>query len=180
MLSIIEPEGKAVTRTFRLDRAWDRVLEEEAEKRKMSVSNLLENIVSDYSHFYRWVEVLHAITFSPGTFKEFLEAIDEEELKRIGEKVGKMVPVHGFLVRGDKITPEVARYLVTQLMGKYGNWCRVADHENQRAYYYIKHDYGPKWSVFLGAYVSSFYANVLGKKIECEPVADNLLIKFVD
>jgi len=179
-LSIIEPEGKAVTRTFRLDKAWDRVIEQEAEKKGIAVSSLLENIVKSYSLHYRWIEILKSITFSPGIFKEFLDAIDDETLKQIGETVGKTVPMQDFLIRGDEITPEVARYFITQLLGRYGNWCKVVDHKDTKAYYYIQHEYGHKWNVFLGAYISSFYANNLHINIVSEIVAGNLLMKIVN
>jgi hypothetical protein len=177
-VSIIEPDGRDVTRTFRLDKAWDIALGKEAEKRGSSISNLLENMVRDYINYYRWLEVFNSITFSHETFIEFVDAIDEDTLKKLGEKVGKTAPVHEFMVRGDKLTPEVAKYFITQLIGRYNNWCKVSDHESNHAYYYIRHDYGPKWNVFLSAYISSLYKNLLGMKIDSQVVANNLLIKI--
>ena len=53
-MSIIEPEGKAVTRSFRLDNAWNDALIEEAGKQNISISALLEKVVRDYILFYRW------------------------------------------------------------------------------------------------------------------------------
>ena len=177
-MSLVEPTGKSVTRTFRLDRAWDSLLEAEAETKGTSVSNLLENLVRDYFSFYKWVEVFSSVVFSPETIKAIIEEADEGALARAGEAMGKVSPTHGYLIRGDQLNERVASYQITEQMGRYSHWFKVAEHETNEHYYYIQHGLGPKWTTFVEAYISSFYANVLHVDVECERMGDNLLVKL--
>ena len=103
-MSIIEPEGKATTRSFRIDKAWDTAIAELAGKRGYSISNLLEKIVRDYILFYRWVEDLGSLVFSPNTVMEIINALDEEELREIAEKVARSTFLESYLARGDELT----------------------------------------------------------------------------
>ena len=179
-MSLVEPTGKSVTRTFRLDKAWDGLLEEEAEVKGTSVSNLLENLVRDYFSFYKWVEVFSSVVFSPETIKAIIDEADEQALARAGEAMGKVSPTQGYLIRGDELNERVASYQVTEQMGRYAHWFKVAEHETNEHYYYIQHGLGQKWTTFIEAYISSFYASVLHIDVECERMGDNLLIKLPD
>jgi len=179
-MSLVEPTGKSVTRTFRLDKAWDSLLEEEAEVKGTSVSNLLENLVRDYFSFYKWVEVFSSVVFSPETIKAIIDESDERALAKAGEMMGKVSPTHGYLIRGDELNERVASIQITEQMGRYAHWFKVAEHETNEHYYYIQHGLGPKWTTFVEAYISSFYANIIHIDVECERMGDNLLIKLPD
>jgi len=177
-MSLVEPTGKSVTRTFRLDEAWDDLLETEAKSKGTSVSNLLENLVKDYFSFNKWMGVFSSVVFSPETIKAIIDEVDERALARAGESVGKVSPTHGYLIRGDELDERIARYQITEQMGRHAHWFRVSEHNDPERYYYIQHDLGPKWTAFVEAYISSFYANVLHMEVECERMGDDLLVRL--
>jgi hypothetical protein len=180
LMSKIEPEGKSVVRTFRVDRAWDNAMQEEAEKRGIAISNLLEQVVKDYIHFYRWVDSFGSVIFSPNTIKTLVDELSEESLKLIGERVGKTSTIEGFLLKGEIIDREIAIYQIVEQMGHYSHWFTATAHDSDKPYLYIQHSLGPKWTTFIEAYISSFYSNVLDIKVKSQRIGDNLVIRIVE
>ena len=98
-MSIIEPTGKATTRSFRLDNAWDNAIAELADEKGFSISSMLEKIVRDYLLFYRWVEELHSFVFSPSTITQIINALDKEQLREIAERAAKATFRESYLAR---------------------------------------------------------------------------------
>jgi hypothetical protein len=107
-MSRIEPEGRSVVRTFRVDRAWDNAMQEEAERKGVTHSNLLEQVVRDHVIFYRWVESFNSVIFSPNTIKALVDELSDESLKDVGERVGRTSTIEGFLIKGDAFNREMA------------------------------------------------------------------------
>jgi len=177
-LSIIEPEGKAITRSFRLDKAWNDAIIEEAEKQGISVSGLLEKVVKDYVMFYRWCEELESVVFSPNTIKGIIDSIEDETLIEIAENVAKSTFTEAYLVRGDGVNLDAASFQITDQMGKYAHWFQVVEHDTNSHYFYIKHQLGEKWSVFVEAYVRSLFRDAVGVRVSTEMVGDNILVKL--
>ena len=167
-----------MTRSFRLDRAWDKTLIEIAEKNGVSISGLLEKIVRDYLMFYRWTEELESVIFSPNTIKEIIDTLNEEELKEIAEKVAAMTFEESYLARGDNLTLDTVKFQITEQMGKYAHWFKVDEHETESHYFYIKHRLGEKWSVFVEAYVCSLLQKVGDISVTSERTGENILIRL--
>ena len=177
-LSIIEPDGEAVTRSFRIDKAWDKALTELAERIGISTSGLLEKIVRDYLLFYRWVEELESVIFSPNTIKEVIDTLSDEQLKAIAEKVAKITFEESYLTRGDELTLETVKFQITQQMGKYAHWFSVDEHDTNSHYFYIKHRLGEKWSIFVEAYLSSLIQKIGNVHVITERDGENILIRL--
>jgi len=177
-LSIIEPEGKTVTRSFRLDKAWHGALTKIAEERGVSLSSLLEKVCRDYVLFYQWVENLGSIVFSPNTVLEIINALDESQLCEIAEKVAKSTFKESYMVRGDSLDFETVRFQIKDQMGRYANWFTVIEHEKDDHYFYIQHNYGEKWSCFVETYLGSLFRNIAEIDIETERVDQNILVKL--
>ena len=178
-MSIIEPKGKAVTRSFRLDQEWDRAISELARKQDISVSGLLEKIVRDYVLFYRWSEELNSVIFSPNTIIFIIETLSEEKLREIGEEVAQTTFKESYMVRGDQLDLETVTFQIKEQMGKYAHWFTVDEHNADTHYFYIKNKMGKKWGVFVEAYLSSLIRNVAKLGVETERVGENILIRLV-
>lgn len=177
-MSIIEPEGKTVTRSFRLDKAWHDSLAEIAEERGVSLSSLLEKVCRDYVLFYQWVENLGSIIFSPNTVLEIINTLDEKQLREIAEKVAKSTFKESYMVRGDNLDFETVRFQIKDQMGRYANWFTVIEHETDDHYFYIQHNYGEKWSFFVETYLSSLFRSIAEVDVETERVDHNILVKI--
>jgi hypothetical protein len=178
-LSIIEPKGKAITRSFRLDQEWDLTLSKIAEKQGLSISGMLEKIVKDYLLFYRWVEELESVIFSPNTIHTIIEALDEEKLREIGEKVAQTTFKESYLVRGDEMNLDTVTFQIKDQMGRYAHWFTVEEYDTDSHYFYIKNRLGEKWGIFVEAYLSSLIQNIAGIEVETERIGENILVRLM-
>ena len=75
---------ETVTRTFRIRTDWDEVLQEEAEKRGVSVNVLVNQILRRYALYTRWADKGGIMNITKPTFKRILNEIPEEDLKVLG------------------------------------------------------------------------------------------------
>jgi hypothetical protein len=136
--------------------------------------------VETFIFFLRETERMPSITLSNKTFKEILSCMDDECCKEAGRIAGEKVPREAFLIRGEKPNIPALRHLIENLQGKYAGWYRLNLHEGDGGYYYLKHDLGEKWTIFLEGYLDSLFRKVIGMDIEMEVFGESLMIKFVE
>lgn len=175
-MGFLEREGAAVTRSFRVDKALDAGIIEEADRQNVSLSNLIEKIVEDYLNHHRWTDRANALTILIPTMQVFLKYLEDDELVEIGEVVGGSVPRQEMMMRGVNIDEEVAKTMVLRILGGYDKWFTVNYHEQDRPYYFIRNQLGEKWIIFVEAYIRAFYRVNLGIEVECVKLGDNLQV----
>jgi hypothetical protein len=177
-MGFIEREGKANTRSFRIDQSLDEELSKEAEKQGYSISNLIEKIIENYLNHYRWVEKAEALTVLRPILKIWLEYMDEETIKTIGEEVGLNVPKHYMLMRGVELDENSLKNIILGIIGGHDNWFQVSYHDFERPYYFVRNNLGSKWTTFIEAYLKALCKDALNKEIECERIGDNIQVFF--
>jgi hypothetical protein len=175
-MGYIERTGQTKNRTIRIDKAFDEELGREAEKENFSISGLVENIIEEYLNSERWLEKLNAVTLIPKTLEAFLEELDEDTVRKLGEKLGSVVSRDDFMMRGLPMSEDVARVLVEKILGEYCHWFTATYHYHSRPYFYLRSRMDGKWIIFIEEYLTAFYHVNLGKEIECHRVGDNLQI----
>lgn len=174
-MGFIEREGRAVTRSFRIDKALNEELESEAEKQGVSVSYVLESLVENYLNYGRWADLSSIVHLHPQTLNLLLEHLDEKTIIQIGHRAGALVPKQGLLMRGAPINEKSAKQ-VLQILGKYENWFTVSFHEAKPPYFFIRNLQDEKWIIFIESYIRGLYENILDKEITCKRVGDNLQV----
>ena len=70
------------------------------------------------------------------------------------------------------------RFQIKDQMGRYVNWFTVIEHEIDTHYFYIKHNYGEKWSCFVESYVYTLLNSIAGADVTTERVQENILVKI--
>ena len=174
-MSFIEREGRAVTRSFRIDKALNDELESQAEKEGVSVSYILESLVEDYLVHYRWAERLGSVNLHPQTLNQIFEELDDETISRIGYDSGSSVPKQALLMRGAHINEESAKQIL-KILGEYDNWFTVTYHKAEKPYFFIRNIKSGKWIIFVESYLKGMYEKMLDREINCKRVGDNLQI----
>jgi hypothetical protein len=158
-----------VTRTFRMNPEFDRILNEEAEKHGLTVSALLNQIIRQYVLVSRFTEALPAITLSYHTFAPMLERIPDKDLVEVAESTGSIIPEEAILQRGQKLTFETVNWFIDVVYGKYGNWFDPYQSIiNGEERIHLSHKLNHKWSQYLGSYMNSMFQSILDIKPKVE------------
>ncbi|MCW4051459.1 MAG: hypothetical protein NWE89_17190 [Candidatus Bathyarchaeota archaeon] len=159
---------KSVTRTIRIDEAYDDVLRYEAERSGVSVNTIVDQILRKYSQSYRFLENSAVIVAIP-TLVSFLETLDEAIIGELGKAAGSEHPKELLLKRGLPLTYEAAVWYIIELLGKNSGWYRATYHNREdKDIIHLSHTLGRKWSVFVNEYVVEFFKRVLEISPETE------------
>ena len=163
-MTVYDPIAKdsTVTRTVRIDEAYDDVLRYEADRHGISVNTLVDRILRRYSVSYRFFENLGAVTISPHTFSDLLSILEEEEIRAIARSTGVERPKELILKRGLPLTYENAVWYVTELLGDNSGWFRTMYYEREeRDIIHLSHNQVEEWSIFLEEYIGAFFKEVI-------------------
>ena len=170
-------KDSTVTRTVRINEAYDDVLRYEADRRGVSVNTLVDQILRRYSVSYRFFENLSSVTMSIHTVSGLLEYIDLEEIRKAGKLVGRERPKDLILKRGIPLSYEAAVWYITELLGDNSGWYRANYYERpNKDIVHLSHALGDKWSVFLATYMEAFLEQVLGIVPEIEALRDSVTL----
>lgn len=166
---------RMVTRTFRLNPEYDKVLNEEASKQGLSVSALLNQIIRQYVLVTRFTDKVPAIILSYNTFAPLLERIPNKDLVEVAEKTGSIIPEEAILQRGERLTFESVNWLIEVVYGKYGNWFDASQSIlNGKERLHLAHQLNHKWSTYLGSYMNSMFKSILDIEPKVETRANSI------
>ena len=151
-----------VTRTFRIENKFDKALREEAARRGISVNNLANQILKQFTTSGRFSERGQSITFATQTFENFLNSLDEQELIDSGQDSGTKNPHDRLLMRGMVIDRASLLWYLREILGGYHDWCICDIHERKdHTLIHLRHVYNKKWSVFLENYLKAMFGDLL-------------------
>jgi len=178
-MSVYDPIAKdsTVTRTVRINEAYDEVLRYEADRQGVSVNTLVDRILRKYSASYRFFDNLGAVTISPHTFSELLSALEEDEIIAVARSAGAERPKELILKRGLPLTYENAVWYITELLGDNSGWFRTTYYEREESdIIHLSHNQVEGWSVFLKEYLGAFFKEVIGVIPDTEVVGSSVTL----
>ena len=174
------PSGRTVSRTFRLDQNWARILEEEAERRDISISALLNQLVHKFIYTDRYYEGGLAVTLPNKTFTALIERMREEDAAEVGNNTGMTIPEDRFLMRGMTPDYESLIWFFEEILDKYNGIFKCVHHENRdSSFLHLRHDLGENWSHFLSNYMTSTFKSLLGIDVRTELREDSVTV-YID
>jgi len=166
-----------ITRTFRINPEYDKILNEESEKHGLSVSALLNQIIRQYVLVSRFTQRVPAITLTYHTFAPILERIPDKDLVDVAEKTGSIIPEEAILQRGKKLTFDNLNWFIDTVYGKYGNWFDSTQTiMNGEERIHLAHQLNHKWSQYLGSYMRSMFESTLDIEPNVETRANSVTI----
>ena len=171
---------RMVTRTFRMNPEYDKVLNEEAKRHGLTVSALLNQIIRQYVLVTRFTERIPAITMTYHAFAPLLECIPDNDLVEVAEKTGSIIPEEAILQRGQKLTFGTINWFIDVVYGKYGNWFDSYQSViNGEERVHLAHQLNHKWSQYLAGYMRSMYQSTLDidPKVEARENSVTLYLK---
>lgn len=141
---------------------YDEVLSEEAEKKFLSVSSLLNQIIRRYVLFTRFNERPSAIVLPYNVFDALIDHISDEDLAEIGKKTGATVIEENILQRGKPSNFDTITWLLETIYDSYNNWFNFTRSTiNGEERIHFTHQLNTKWSQFLGSCMESVFKSIL-------------------
>lgn len=172
-----EPSGESVTRTFRLDKKWDAVLEEEARNRNISVSALLNQVVLKFVFADRYYHAGLAVTLPNKTFSSMIERIRTDDMIELGYNTGVVIPEDRFTMRGMQRDYRSVIWFIREILDKYNGLFRCVYQETpRRNILLLRHLLGKNWSHFLSNYMKALFKGLLDIEVKTEMKADYVTV----
>ena len=165
-----------ITRSFRIYENWDRLLFEEAERKGVTVSSILTQLVRKYLVIDKFQES-QQIVMPKEIFIQCLELTPIEQFHDLA-KYCKSMMISEILKRGMSLQLESYIWVLREILGRYYGWYRVNvnDIDNQTVLHF-QHELNTKWSLFLKIVFESFIYDLnLSAIIETD--AYSLTIKY--
>lgn len=165
----VEKRKKTVTRTFRINKEWDDVLQAEAEEQGLSVNVLMNKILRRYALFERWADKYEVLHIMPRTLERILEVASDEGLAAAGRAEGAVRPTDSLTMMGKRVSRESLVSLVTEFYGgtDFARWFNCDYHpELGSDVFHLRHRLGTKWSVFIENYMTAIFEELLKAKVE--------------
>jgi len=144
---------KTVTRSFRIKESAFEALQEEAEKRNISINTMMNLLLASFAEYDRFLEEFHMLKLSQSTLTKILQASTTEAIKEAGRKAGGTLPKSFVLAKHGRVSQETLLEYLT-LLSRYANLFELNITRNSgHITVTLVHDLGTKGSDFLGEYV---------------------------
>ena len=149
----------SVARSFRLPENWDKMLDEEAKKRGVTVSSLLTQMVRKHLIVDSLNENL-IVTLPVELFRQFISRIDSDSLSTLVDYCRSVIASEIFM-RGMNNNLESALWVLDEVFGNYYGWYKLSNHEiGKERRLYFQHSFGEEWSRFLKIFLESFFKEI--------------------
>ncbi|HEY6534680.1 MAG TPA: hypothetical protein VIY08_02565 [Candidatus Nitrosocosmicus sp.] len=140
---------KTVLRTIRIPYEIDRIIQNDAKMKRVSINSLIFNLLTKYSEWDRYSERFGRVVLRPQTLKLIIDTLDEETIKDIGNEVGNKIPKEFLLFWFKEINLHSFLEYVSMLC-RYAGFSHYELESSEREFTLtLIHDLGEKWSIFL-------------------------------
>ncbi|MDG6925903.1 MAG: hypothetical protein JRN09_05070 [Nitrososphaerota archaeon] len=156
---------KTENRSFRLDSSTLAGLEQEAERKKVSVNTLVSQILAHYVEVDRQWERLGLISVQSNTFKIIFDAVSEQGLLEAAAWGGANIPKAYVLSKWGALTVDNLMLFIKE-KGLSG-WYEYSEADQDQKVITLNHSMGMKWSEFLSIYLKLAF-QTFGKTVETD------------
>lgn len=160
---------KTITRTFRINVNYDYILQEEAERQKISVNLLLNKILREFTLYGRFTDRIQNLSIPNRTLKEFIQDTPEDIIVSKAEKFASLDTVDFFNIMGYSRDYETFIDLIKEHFGstKFAKWFLCFHHSHRtQDLFHLQHNLGRKWSVFIDSYFQTILNQIIHTKVE--------------
>jgi hypothetical protein len=141
---------KSTTRTIRISRQLDKILEKDALNKRASVNSLISSIMTKYAEWDRYAEVLRFVPIPPDGLKLIIGSLDDHKIKEIGQQIGSRHLQEFMMLWFKKISIDSFFDGLTIFLRYSGMASYEMDTTDSRNYVItMHHQLGRKWSIYL-------------------------------
>lgn len=172
-------KAKTVIRTFSMRKDLVEALEKEAHSRGISTSALLNQTIDRSIHEVWPSEKTGVISLARDIVRGFLDHMSVDDVAKVGglsaqEHKGRAMILYGTEQRLDSVLE-----MLEKITGPYFRWFVFTRTSNGRDHrILLSHDIGQKWSIFLEAYMKSFFLELLEIPVRSSFTDNAVVLEF--
>ena len=177
MLEGDQPRRKKKTenRSFRLDAMTLSGLEQQAERKKVSVNTLVSQVLTDYVEAGLQWERLGSMSLQTNIFKILFDAVSEQGLLEAAAWGGANIPKAYVLSKWGTLSIENLIKFVKETAVR--GWYEYSETVQGQRVITLNHSLGIKWSEFLSLYMKLAF-QTFGQKVDSDYNEKAVAIKF--
>lgn len=159
-------QAPTTTRTVRIKKESDLVLEREAERNGVSVNALVSNLVDQYVNSLRFFMSGGMVSVNSDVIVSIFDSLSDDEIAEKSSKLGSLKVKDSLMQRGMRVNYDSVLWYISQILGQSYGWFRCDHNRDERMdSLHLSHNYGIKWSVFVLGFVSSIFVDLIGVKV---------------
>jgi hypothetical protein len=153
---------KTENRSFRINSDVLKGLEDEAERKKVSVNTLVGQLLADYINVGRHRIRLGTLSMSTSAFKLIIAATSDQDIVEAGAVAGRSVPRAYVSTKwGEETTKNLMSFIRenASVTGLYD----YSESPSTPGAITLTHPYGRKWSLYLSSFCEAAFDDAGGK-----------------
>ncbi len=171
-------ETKSVLRSIRIKRDLQLILERDAASKGISVNALVNAVLTRYAEWDRYTEKFGVVTLAKTGYAAMFDAIPDEEIDRLGERIGGSNPRDMTLFWFKSLGMDAfARYL--HLIARYGHTIEYQiDRQGAEVTVLIRHDGPPRHSRYLVHFFTAAIHSIVGAVPRSQTGRNSVVLRF--
>lgn len=165
-MKVLAEDGRStsITRSFRFESDVLSVLDEEAKQMGISVNALVGIILRRYVEFTRYLSKIDMVVINREVLTSLIDLLSEEELYRIGVKLGKTVLADTIMFWKKETTEKAVMEYIEKMVCRYSH---LGTYDERRMpggemAIVVRHRLGKNGSRFLEGYLEAGLKHTLG------------------
>lgn len=160
MGNALRKSEKTVTRSFRINEASFEALKEEADRKRINVNTLVNQLFLAHKDFDRYFERMGMVKLTTVTFSRMLDYASDEELVTAGKSAGQDAPRAIILAKDGVITVDTAISFLKTMADNSSIFEYSEVTSEQKKVVTLMHSFGHKGSLFIENYAKGIFSGL--------------------
>ena len=164
--------------SFRIDKEYEKVLRGTAEKNKISLNTLANQIFGSYVEFEIYAKKFGTLRMSTDTFRRLLKNLDDKKIIEVATRCGSQEIKEFILFKWKEINSKT----VTAFINVYFDLCGYGrcdlNETESKVTFSVHHDLQEKGSLFLKYLFESLIRTALDKDCKTTVTNDTITVSF--
>ncbi len=180
MTTLSSDTSTSSVRSFRIDKSFAEILNNEADRMGISVNAMMNSILKQYTEFTRFQSKLDMIIINREMFKNILDSLNEQQSYDLGIEQGKDYPKDAILFWKKHVSLETIIEYIEKILciyGQIGTYDEIIESTNRIIV--IRHRLGINGSKFLMGFLVSLFKNAIDLSCDLQITDYSIKIQFL-
>ncbi len=164
--------------SFRIDEEYEKVLRSIAEKNKISLNTLANQIFGNYVEFEIYAKKFGTLRMSTDTFRRMIKNMDDDELMEIATRCGSQEIKEFILFKWKEVNSKTVIAFINMYFDLCGYGRCNLDETEGKVVFSVHHDLQDKGSLFLKHLFQSLIRTTLNKDCKITTTSDTITVSF--